>query len=325
MATSYYLNLNYVCNEHCVFCASDLTNGLERLGDSRISKQLTLAEIRDWMADDPPRDGDQVLLAGGEPTLHRDLCAIVAEFATRCADIKLFTNGVRLANCDYASAVLASGVSGFEVALFGATAASHDAITKRAASFDQTFAALDNLLRLRGPGVRIVVRLLVAEQCYAELPDIVDAAHARSPGIDEFSINRLIYSQKATESGVPVSWAEAAPAINEAVRRARVYGYGVNFWPVPLCVFRGPNRRFVRSELARLAEQQDRQQDRGPSSFRYLDPVVAAGVLVGSTQSGAAVATPDVCRRCALQAICGGVEQPYVERFGTAGLRRVAS
>ena len=99
----------------------------------------------------------------------------------------------------------------------------------------------------------------------------------------------------------------------------------MNFWPVPLCVFRGPNRRFVRSELARLAEQQDRQQDRGPSSFRYLDPVVAAGVLVGSTQSGAAVATPDVCRRCALQAICGGVEQPYVERFGTAGLRRVAS
>ena len=161
-----------------MFCASDLTNGLERLGDSRISKQLALAEIRDWIADDP--------LARRRPgvALHRCGRRCTANWLldrrrvrNACTDIKLFTNRVQLANCDYR-------VSGARirrvrlVALFEARP-SRRSITKRAASFDQTFAALDNLLRLRGPGVRIVVRLLVAEQVLrAELPDIVGAVHA---------------------------------------------------------------------------------------------------------------------------------------------------
>jgi MoaA/NifB/PqqE/SkfB family radical SAM enzyme len=121
------------------------------------------------MAKCPPRRGDQVLLAGGEPTLHRDLFEIIRQFAGRCEDIRLFTNAIRLADEAYARETIAAGVSGFEIALFGATAATHDAITRRPRSFEQTMTALGNLVRTReGRKITIVVRLLVARHNYAE-------------------------------------------------------------------------------------------------------------------------------------------------------------
>src|SRR5213078_3214401 len=126
--TKHYVNLNYVCNEHCVFCASNLTNNLKGTG---VRRELTLEQIRAWIEEHRPRRDDEVLLAGGEPTLHKDLFAIVREFAEQCRDIKLFTNALKLADESYARAAIAAGVSGFEIALFGATPATHDAITRR--------------------------------------------------------------------------------------------------------------------------------------------------------------------------------------------------
>jgi MoaA/NifB/PqqE/SkfB family radical SAM enzyme len=311
--TKHYLNLNYICNEHCVFCASDLTNNIQ---DQRIRKQLTLPEIREWIAECPPHPDDEVLLAGGEPTLHRDLFEIVGEFASYCTNIKVFTNGVKLARVAYAGQAVMSGISGFEIALFGATGESHDAITRRPHSFDQTMEAINNLLRLRDRrDVRVVLRLLVAKHCYRELPDIVRVVHEQAPEVDEFSINRLIYSDNALASEAMVSWAEATPAVNEAVEVARGYGYPVNFWPVPLCVFKGKNQRFVEAQMRGLAPGQMVR-----STLRYLDPVVAsAGSHIGGASS-AELAAPKVCRTCAYQAACGGVEREYVVRFGEDGL-----
>lgn len=312
MPTKHYVNLNYLCNERCVFCASNLTNNLKGTG---VGRQLTLEQIRAWIDERRPRRGDEVLLAGGEPTLHRDLFAIVAEFAAHCGDIKLFTNALRLADESYARAAIAAGVSGFEIALFGATPATHDAITQRPESFDATIAALNNLVRLRaGRRVSIVVRLLVARHCYAELPAIVRAVHRLAPGVDRFSINRLILSDHARSSGAMVAWPEAAAAVNEAAALVREYGYELWFWPVPLCVFRGENAAFVEAEL-----QRHLRRPRAPSQVRYLDPIVASGKVLGRS-SCAARAVPEACRGCDYRQLCGGIEDWYYDRFGAAGL-----
>jgi MoaA/NifB/PqqE/SkfB family radical SAM enzyme len=312
VATKHYLNVNYVCNEHCVFCASDLTNNLRGSG---VRRELTLDQILAWIATRRPRRDDEVLLAGGEPTLHRHLFEIVREFAACCRDITLFTNGVKLADGTYAHDAIAAGISRFEIALFGATPETHDAITKRSGSFDHTIAALNNLVdarRRRRPA--IVVRLLAAQHCYRELPDIVRAVHCHAPGVDRFSINRLILSDNARETGAMVSWLEAEPAINEAAALVRRYGYQLWFWPVPLCVFRGENAKFVDAEVRRYQRTRSVR-----ASLRYLDPLVASGTTIGRSSS-AARAFPDVCRNCSYNRVCGGIEDWYHERFGAMGL-----
>lgn len=310
--TKHYLNLNYICNEHCVFCASDLTNNVRV---PRVQKELTLEQIRVWIARRPPHRNDEVLLAGGEPTLHRQLFGIVSEFAAHCRDITLFTNGVRLAEPAYARDAIAAGVSTFEIALFGATPETHEAVTRRRGSFHQTMAALNNLVEARrGRRVSVVVRLLVASQSYQHLPDIVRAVHEGAPGVDRFSVNRLILSENALGARAMVAWPQAAEAINEAARLVLQYGYELCYWPVPLCVFRDENAVFVEDEVRRYARAGSVQ-----SKLRYLDPLVASGTAVGTTSHGRR-ALPDVCRSCRYVSVCGGIEDWYYERFGTTGL-----
>ena len=315
MATKHYLNLNYVCNERCVFCASDLTNNLRGPG---VVRELTTAQIREWIAERRPRRDDEVLLAGGEPTLHKQLFDIVREFAAHCRNVTLFTNGVKLADAAYAREAIESGVTRFEVALFGASPDTHDAITRRRGSFEETIAALKNLVEARRGRLSVVVRLLAARHCYQELPDIVRVVHRRAPGVDTFSINRLILSDNARETDASVAWPEAASAINDAATVVRALGYELCFWPVPLCVFRGENAAYVESAVRR---QMRRRNVR--STLRYLDPVMASGIALKPTRGArpsADRALPDVCRSCRYNSACGGIEEWYYDRFGDTGL-----
>jgi MoaA/NifB/PqqE/SkfB family radical SAM enzyme len=303
------LNLNYLCNERCVFCASDQTNN----GRGGVRQELTLHQIKDWIAERRPRRGDDVLLAGGEPTLHKQLFEIVRAFSTYCKEVTLFTNGIKLADRVYASELMAAGVSRFQIALFGATPATHEAITRRPGSFHQTITGLNNLADACDKR-ELVVRLLVARHCFAELPEIVRTVHRYVRGVDGFSINRLILSNKALDAEATVSWAEAGPAINESARLIREYGYELHFWPVPLCVFRGDIAALVESEV-----QRRRRRRNVRSNLRYLDPVTTSRRSTEGT-CGASSAHPQVCDGCPYENICGGVEEWYFEKFGSTGL-----
>jgi MoaA/NifB/PqqE/SkfB family radical SAM enzyme len=311
----HYVNLNYTCNERCVFCASDLTNS-PSVG---VNRQLSIDAVRAWISERRPRAGDEVQLAGGEPTLHKDLFEIIRLFAAHCSAITLFTNGVRLANRDYARQAIEAGLSEFQIALFGATPDAHDAITRRRGSFAATIEALNQLSANRGRRrVSIVVRLLVAKQCVEALPDIVHAVRQLAPGIDTFSVNRLILSDNAQGVGAAISWAEARPAVNAAMHAAREYGYAFDFWSVPLCLFERDNAAYV----GRRVRRQLRAKTRQPR-VRYLDPIgTSDDILEEPCQDE--IVVPRVCRSCDYKNVCGGIEDWHQELFGQAGLGRGA-
>lgn len=310
MRTRHYLNLNYLCNERCVFCASDRTNSKPGGG---VRQELTLQQIGDWIAAHRPRRADEVLLAGGEPTLHRQLFEIVRAFGAHCRDITLFTNGIKLADRVYAAETIEAGVSKFQIALFGATPHTHDAVTRRPGSFQQTIVALNNLADAGGKK-KVVVRLLVARQCLDELPQIVRVLRRDVRGVDEVSINRLILSDKARAAEAEVSWAEASAAINESARLILEYGYEFHFWPVPLCVFQGAVTSYIEREVARRLRRRNVR-----SELRYLDPAIARDRPAPSS-GGAGRARPAVCQGCRYENVCVGVEEWYWEKFGAAGL-----
>jgi MoaA/NifB/PqqE/SkfB family radical SAM enzyme len=311
----HYVNLNYTCNERCVFCASDLTNSPA----AGVSRQLSVDAIRAWIGQRPPRAGDEVQLAGGEPTLHRDLFEIIRLFGQHCSAITLFTNGVRLANSDYARQAIESGLSEFQIALFGSSPEAHDGITRRRGSFAATIEALNQLSSHRGRRrFAIVVRLLVARQCVDALPNIVHAVRQLAPGVDAFSVNRLILSDNAQGASAAISWAEARPAVNAAMRAARDYGYAFDFWSVPLCLFERDNAAYV----GRRVRRQLRAKTRQPR-VRYLDPIgTSDDILEEACQD--AIVVPRVCRSCDYKNVCGGIEDWHHAMFGQAGLGRGA-
>jgi MoaA/NifB/PqqE/SkfB family radical SAM enzyme len=320
MPVQYYVNLNYVCNERCIFCASDYTNNL-RIGGRAPS--VTLADVRAWTGDAAPKAGDRVLLAGGEPTLHKELLPIVRYLGRECRDVVLFSNGLRLADPAFAASVVEAGVTRFEIALFGATAERHEAITRVPGSFERTLAALNTLTALRrGRDFVVEVRLLVSRQSSPDNPDIVRLVRERARDIDAFSLNRLILSDNAGRVDASISWEEARQSINESARLVRSYGYELVFTPMPLCIFDDDNAAFVRREIdARRARIAAGLQP-AAWDFRYLDPVVASGGATDA-RSTARAALPSPCLHCDYIFDCGRVEGWYVRRHGLAGLRTV--
>jgi MoaA/NifB/PqqE/SkfB family radical SAM enzyme len=314
MPTTYYLNLNYVCNERCVFCASDMTNSVRIDGRGAM---LTLDQVERWLGDRRPGKHDQVMLAGGEPTIHRDLLSIVRALSSDCPDVVIFTNGVRLANADFARAAVQAGITNFEIALFGNTAETHEAVTRLPGSFERTLTALNVLDSLRPEfSFNIDLRLLVSRQTVDANPAIVRMVHERAAGVDSFSLNRLILSEHAADVDATISWADASASINASARLVRQFGYKLEYSAMPLCVFEDDNAEFVRNEVLRSIRQFDSRR----WEMRYFDPLVAAGQMPTRTSRSPLAPLP-VCSGCDLQSACGRVEGWYVERFGSAGLR----
>lgn len=314
MPTYFFVNVNFVCNERCVFCAAGLANG----PSVEQRRRLTLADLESWLGDDLPGPEDTVSIAGGEPTIHRELFEIVGHLAQRRPAVLLFTNGVRLANPVYAQAALDAGITRFEIALYGATPASHDAITRRAGSFEDTIEALNVLGRLRQERDFVVVaRLLVARHTVGENPAIVRLVHDRVEGVDAISLNPLLLSEDARAADAAISWDEARESTNQSATLIRRFGYELRHEVVPLCVFDGDNAERVRREVvARLQSTSP-----APHAFRYIDPVIAAHG--GGPSFGPPSPVLPLCDGCDYVAVCGRVEQWYVERFGTSGLRRM--
>ncbi len=315
MPTKFILNLNYLCNERCTFCASDLTNNFPLVGRR---PWISLAEIQAWLGGASPAASDRAILGGGEPTLHRELVPIVRFLSRKGAEVWMFTNGLRLADPAFARAVAEAGVRRFGIALFGANADRHDAITRTPGSFERTLAALEVLTALRPECLfRIEVRLLVSRECIGENPGIIRLLARRVPAVDDVSLNPLILSDHAHAAGSAVSLAEARDGVNEVARLARAHGFTFLHGGIPLCLFEGDNAAFVRAAVER------RQGTPGPwEECRYLEPAHLP-MEKGPPGNAPSRELPLPCRGCDYLPACQRVPDWYLERFGTAGLRTV--
>jgi len=314
-STVYTINLDFRCNERCVFCAADLGGNVA----AEVRRpSLSLDRIREWLDDSPPGPGDRVVLSGGEPTLHRELVPIARYVSRLGPDVVLFTNGMRLANPELARATADAGVTRYEISLYGADAAGHDEITRRRGSFERTLRALRVLTSLRAEfHIWLSVRLLVSRNTFQSNPAIIRRVATDVGAVDSFSLNHLILSQDALSADAPVSWSVARESVNECARLVRELGATLDCADVPLCVFDEDN---AGPAVAAAADPRTVGFGANHFQYRYLDPLVPDGTP--SPRHRAAL--PDVCLGCAVSGLCARVERGYLQRFGQRGLRTVA-
>jgi len=121
----------------------------------------------------PPRDGAELVVHGGEPTLHPGFVELLA--AARQADLALRveTNARAFASPGRAATAHAAGLTAATITLWGATAASHDFLTRTPGSFRQTVAGA---MALRAAGVRLSFRLLLTRTALPELGAMTSVA-----------------------------------------------------------------------------------------------------------------------------------------------------
>lgn len=155
------IELTRRCNLNCVHCYCNLAS----IDRGARSGELPAAGWERILGEAAELGCLWLVVTGGEPLLHRDFRRILRAACSRGLLVTLFTNGVLITEpmADFLAEVAPFRV---EITLYGATAATYEAVTGVPGSHDRAMAAIE---RLVARGVRVALKTMVLAQSRHEL------------------------------------------------------------------------------------------------------------------------------------------------------------
>lgn len=162
------MDLTWRCNERCVHCYLDH----EDRGELRTDEVLrVLGELADAGV-------FFLTLSGGEIFMRRDLFEIIEHARELSFSVKLKTNAVMIRQAQ-AERLRALDVHGVQVSVYSHDAQVHDAITKRAGSFERTIRGIGHL---RAAGVPVTIATSLMRQNAQDWPHVQSLAQRMGAG-----------------------------------------------------------------------------------------------------------------------------------------------
>lgn len=211
------VNLTYRCNNHCRFCAVGNPEGT--VGDALAALPAQAGAPSVGFRETPREDAAEgelirvldayyeqgvrlVDFDGGEPLLHPRHVQVIRHARRRGYErVTLTTNGRVLSYEATTCELLACGLHALLVSLHGATAATHEALTRTPGSFPQTLEGLRTVQRLRQPGFDLGVNTTVTALNLGELDAL--AALLTELGVDVWNLQLVTPYGRATADLVP--------------------------------------------------------------------------------------------------------------------------
>lgn len=294
------LHLTYHCPERCVFCSE------EHRMEAFAPYPVTWGRVAKVLRLHASRGVQNVHFTGGEPTIHPrfiEACMLARKLGMRTS---IGTIGTRLADRAFAE----RAIPWLDEALFslhGPTAEVHDAMARRAGSFDQVVAAIRNA-RSINPGFGVYVNTVVTKLNVHALPDTVAFA-------DALGARLIVVSNTTPEGGgsdhfaalgLPLSViAEVMPTLP-----ARAPNAVLRFFGMPMCL---------------LGEHDALSNDLHWDPRVTVEWVKRPGKVVFD---GLYNWVPDrrrtrvePCRGCARNRVCMGIYDRYAALYDTSELR----
>lgn len=195
----YYININYCCNNNCIFCLSHSTyekkSGMKYNDILEIKNNINLYSK------------NRIVINGGEPTLFKDLVSIIHSLKNENLEIVLYSNGRKLAYYDFAESLVASGIDRITIPIHGNKIV-HNYITQ-CDSFDETVKGIKNLLQLKKLyNFSLEIKVIITNELLNEniyIPSILNAQDISIEDIDCFVISALIDSKvnKLNQNEIP--------------------------------------------------------------------------------------------------------------------------
>lgn len=161
------MNVTYVCNNHCTFCAV----GTRTQIDGHPPRQREhLAKYR--------RHGiEMVDFDGGEPTLNPELVPLIRYArALGYTRVNVTTNGRLCAYEEYAQRLVTSGLTTLLFSVHGPDLATHARLVGVAEAFEQTLAGIRHCVRHRPAGVELGMNITLTKQNFRKLPQVAELA-----------------------------------------------------------------------------------------------------------------------------------------------------
>lgn len=299
--------LTYACDQRCAFCfvpGSDRRRGA--IPFPGLSREMMLMRKRGL---------DELSLLGGEPTLHPDIERITA-LGRRLGyrRILTFSNGRRFADAAFTARMKAAGLTGSNISLHGHTAALHDGVTGVKGSFDKAVAGVRNLVAL---GLYASLICVVQKKNHRWLREY--ASFFWKLGVRDFSLFFLKYQGRLADgSSRAASYMLDAGSAARSVKR--MFGFFREKAAVPPVLEHFPP--------CCLPGYESRMPDYYPGGERGSD---GAGACVHPGEGPDSTVERSFrgrtfmaeCRDCVYRSGCSGIDEGYLDMFGSRGLGAV--
>jgi pyruvate-formate lyase-activating enzyme len=293
------LKLSYACNNRCIHCviadqrdAALAKTGKDWRGTAAVAREL---------ADAAARGFGVVTFTGGEPTMRRDLASLVAAARSLGLAVGLQTNGRLLSRPEVREPLLGRDVR-FVVALHGADAAVHDAVTRAPGSFDQTTAAMRALAEA---GEKVTAKVVISRLNLAALPAIPPLLASLGVRRTNLTYPHALGSARRDFAAVVPSFDEVGPPLRAALAAADAAGVDAVTEAIPPCLLDRPDRASEAGYRGLATEV--RQLDQGPRDWTR-------------DRVGEGKAKSPRCPACALEPECEGVWRETLLAFGDGAL-----
>ena len=222
--------LTYGCQNRCSFCYASSPH---REDDRRT---MTTDEVKRVM-DRIFNQGHVPSLSftGGEATLRRDLPELIAHGRRLGFRVNLITNGLRLADREYARTLIEAGLDSAQVSLEAGRAEIHDRIVGRPGAFERTVAGVRNL---RESGIHVHTNTTLCPDNIGVIEELIEFI-AGDLGLRTMSMNMVIRTGEARREGrMEISYTEVAGMLPGLLEKARIEGVRLVWYsPIPYCLF----------------------------------------------------------------------------------------
>ncbi|MEZ4265675.1 MAG: radical SAM protein [Myxococcota bacterium] len=277
------------CNDNCLHCGvADIMKTANVVPTQRVIRALQ--ELA-------PRSGGRVMFAVSELTIRPDFLEIVrAARRARMRTIALVTNGRMFVYPEFTRRTVKAGLTHALVSVYGPTARVHQSITRTPDSFAQTIGGLKNLLDY--PELTVMTNSVITKKNYRYLPQMVELLAGLGVKNVNLSFVQIIGAAATYQQSLVPRIREVLPALREAVDLGVALGLNMGIGGLPYCVLKGYEHHFGVDDLTEIANG-----DQG-DTITERSPYAKAGA----------------CQRCAMNAVCLGMQEEYLAQFGDGEL-----
>lgn len=292
------VSADFHCNNRCLGCFS-----VGGENEPAMSSADIVTELRRGRA----RGATALWLGGGEPTLRRDLAAVVKKARELGYErIKLQTNGMLLAYPEVTARLVAAGVSEVNFAIKGATADTHDRLTRTPGCHELM---LKGMVNVAASGLPMAGDILVYRSNLHELVDMVRDYFGR--GVTHFNV----WAFSASDQGDRDLTAQIPRLTDVAREVTRAMDAGICSDADFITSLHTPPCVVPRSHWACLFHGE-------ALDLWVANPGGYGFFLEASPIEGGHY--PANCATCAARSHCGGARRDYLEVFGDDELRALA-
>ena len=235
LTTKVDINLGYGCNAKCPFCY---------YYDSVVTKEnqenLTTAEAKERLRQAKKYGIEEIEFTGGEVTLRKDFIELVT-YAKQKLGFKvvcMITNGIVLADKDYAQKLVSAGMDDILFSVHGHNAELHDRLTVTKGSFKRIMQAIDNAVAL---GVRVRTNTVVCQLNYQHLDEIMQLLIEKQ--VDNLNLvmfNPIIQAKNLDViQELYISYADACAEMKKAIDKHQHHLPHLNIRYLPYCYMPG--------------------------------------------------------------------------------------